>query len=334
MKRPATFIVACAPYHDKIVERAVESVRCQTIPSECIVVYDRDKRGAGWARNRAIEQVKTDFIIPLDADDFVEPDYVEATLGVYDGRKYVYTDWIEAGVVEAPECAWINQTWHVITSLLPTSWIRFAGGFDESLSGSEDTELFVKLTRSGLCGKRLARALFHYTADGQRGRQFVYGDTDVFGGGVSYRSTMDLITQRYGGLAMGCCQDTVSQDNFGVGQAQPGDVLATILREGSRQFVGSATGRVYKRNGNAHQLFMHPADIDQHPELFSRVVEMPPPVDEAKMAEFRALADKVMGTKPAMQTAPVMDVALSDGNAEIVPDVATILRLYENRASL
>lgn len=322
-----TFVVACAPYHAEIVVRAIASVNAQSLPCACIVVHDGAQLGAGWSRNVGLSQVETPFVAFLDADDWIEPDFAEKCLRAYDGARYVYTDWRleDGGVVRAPKCAWdADGSWHVLTVLLPTVSVRAAGGFDERMRGGEDTDLFWHLTRAGLCGKRLPEALFHYGKHGRRGKAHVESP--------DHEAWRFEILRRYGDKPMACCVDEVITAQFGPGDAQPGDVLANLLREGGRTFVGSATGRFYRKIGNAHQLWMNPADIDAAPMEFARVVELPPAVSEQSIADFRALSRKVMGTKsdgyvPA--TVPTENVSVPPRPA----DVDGVLRLYGNAQS-
>lgn len=288
-----TFVIACAPYHAALVERAAASVDAQTVPCKTVIVHDVDRRGAGWARNRGLARVDTPFVAFLDADDWIEPDFAEQCLRAYDGKHYIYTGWQleDGGVVRAPKCAWdADGSWHILTALVPTIAVKRIGGFDEGMAGGEDTDLWWHLTRSGLCGQRLALPLFHYGKHGRRGKAHINDP-------VKHEAWRLEIVRRYGDKPMACCVDEVIQAQFSPGDAQPGDVLANLLGNGGRTFVGSATGRFYRKFGNASQLWMNPADIDANPQMFSRVVELPPAVDEQAIADFRALAQRWHGTR-------------------------------------
>lgn len=323
-----TFVIPVADYHAAIVERAIASVHAQTLPCACIVVHDHDHQGAGAARNVGLSQVDTPFVVFLDSDDWVEPDFAEKCLLAYDARHYIYMDWQleDGGLVRAPSCAWdADGSWHVLTALLPTAAVRAIGGFDERMRGGEDTDLYWHLTRSGLCGKRLPEPLFHYGKQGRRGKAHVDSP--------EHEAWRFEILRRYGDKPMACCVDEVITAQFNPGDAQPGDVLASLLREGGRTFVGSATGRFYRKFGNAHQLWMNPADIDANPMEFARVVELPPAVSEQSIADFKALARRAMGTKSEVyvtdENAPVTTV-----NMPRKADVDGVLRLYNSEMTL
>jgi glycosyltransferase involved in cell wall biosynthesis len=175
-----TFVIPVAGYHQDVAHQAVESVKAQTIPCELIVIQDTDGRGAGYARNRGLEQCQTEYICFLDADDTIDPKFAEITLGILDhymqsGRgdsRYIYTDWlgIQNSIHKAPEpCdAWTNGTFHLVTTVLPVDRVRLIGGFDEVMTGIEDTDFYVRLRLSGVCGIHVNAPLVHYREGGQR----------------------------------------------------------------------------------------------------------------------------------------------------------------------
>jgi glycosyltransferase involved in cell wall biosynthesis len=68
-------------------------VQAQTVDCAIETLVDYGGRGAGWARNRLLERVSTPFVVFLDADDYIEPNFVERCLAVWQPGRYVYTDW-------------------------------------------------------------------------------------------------------------------------------------------------------------------------------------------------------------------------------------------------
>lgn len=266
-------ITAVGPYHLDKIEAVRATVAAQTVPCHHILVVDRDGHGAGWARNVGLARVTTPLAVFLDADDWLEPSFVERCLSIYDGTAYVYTDWWQTDeLMRAPDCPWVNRTWHCITTLLPTAWARQVDGFDETLPGGEDTEFFLKLISSGFCGKRLPEPLFHYGAGGRRAAAFVHGP--------QFKATLDEFTRRYGGKRMACgdCGDVPNTDIV-VGERQSGDILAQAIWGGNRRERGAVSGRMYPRVGNGAQLWVDPRDADYSPHLWRRVATaLPVPV--------------------------------------------------------
>ena len=158
-----TFVIACAGYHRDIVHQAIASIQAQTVPCDHMVMYDEDGHGAGYTRNRGLDQVKTPYVAFLDADDVIDTRFAELCLGVLDHYasshtdvRYAYTDWLGLHNVahKAPDpCeAWTNKTFHLVTTVIPTEKARIIGGFDEQLQGAEDADFYIRLRLSGVCG--------------------------------------------------------------------------------------------------------------------------------------------------------------------------------------
>lgn len=280
MTTKATFIIPIGPYHIDIAQRAIESAQLQTVPSTVIYVHDHDGKGPSWARNRGLEQCKSEFVVFLDADDWVEPTFVERCLSVWQPGRYVYTDWAkeDGATVSAYEEPWCEDLqWHPITALLPRAAVDEVGGFDD-LPGGEDTEFYWALTRRvRCCPLVLHEPLFHYSNQGQRSKTWL-GITDQqgpvdFTGNANYTAHMQLVQGRYG--QMGCCRDqatVVSNDYLpdGVG------VLARATWGGNKPVIGRATGTRYPRTGNGAHLYVHPEDIKAMPTMFRAVEEVAP----------------------------------------------------------
>lgn len=298
-----TVVIPYAGYHEAAVDNAVASCAAQTLPVSVVVVHDVGGCGAGWARNRGLEQVSTPFVVFLDADDTIAPTFVERCLSVFNGSKYIYTDHYAGDkLVPAPNCAWVNRSWHVITTLLPTAWAREVGGFDENLPAFEDTEFYLKLVTSGRCGKRLAEPLFHYGDGGKRSKAYLNSPM--------MDATMRLFTEKYGRRHMACGDcGTPNIDLPPVGDPQPGDVLAFATWAGNRQERGRATGRLYARSGNGKEMYVAPADIDASPQLWRRKDVLPLPTAQPRMnipgeAMIRRITPAPPGVFPETLLAP------------------------------
>jgi hypothetical protein len=270
-----TFIVPVAEYHYNLEQRAVESVRAQTIPCELYTIHDTGARGAGWARNRGLESVKTKYAAFLDADDTLDPRFAEICLGILDhyaesGKtdpRYVYTDWlgIENVAHKAPEpCnAWTDQTSHLVTTVLPTDRVRLIGGFDETMQ-IEDADFYVRLRLSGVCGIHVNAPLVHYREGGQR--SIIARATGAELAAQSY------MTNRYGGMNfMGCCGDTTQGPTGPTNDPLEGDVLAQAQWQGNRVERGRVTGRMYPRTSFPKTVYVARQDVEAAPMHWKRV---------------------------------------------------------------
>ena len=73
-------IPTIAPRRD-LLTRAINSVLNQTVPVDQIIVsMDHEKLGAAANRQKALESVTTEFVLPLDDDDELKPNGVELLL--------------------------------------------------------------------------------------------------------------------------------------------------------------------------------------------------------------------------------------------------------------
>ena len=262
----------------------------QTVKCQHVVIEDSGGRGPGWARNQGLAQVTTPFVAFLDADDQIERTWAAETIAAFNawgGRHYIYTDHVQDHrVIEAPDRAWVDHSWHVITTLAPTAWWRAIGGFDETMPAFEDTDAYLRLAAIGRVGKRLARPLFMYGAGGQRSKR--YHATPVEDAAMRY------FTRQYGGRTVGCCGD-VTPNIPPSGDRQEGDVLAVAIYAGNRRELGRATGRLYPRAGNGARLWMDAKDIAASPTLWRRVSE-PEANTTAPDFDFTSFADYAQQT--------------------------------------
>lgn len=264
IQSPATIIIPIAPYHQALAQRAVESAREQTVTCEVIRVPDHDLRGAGWTRNFGALQCETDFVVFLDADDFLAPTFVEACLRAYEPARYVYTDWLCDDILNKPNlCATPEHDYHthLVTTLYPTAIFKALGGFDTTLPGHEDVDFYLRSHRAGICGIHLDEALLHYTEHGWRSKRFNER--------ADKKAIMDDVYLRNGGqrTLMACCGQPGEKAQINPGQQMPGDVLAETLWAGMHSEVGHITGRVYV-GGNGSSVYIDPRDAAATPQLF------------------------------------------------------------------
>ena len=191
-------IVPVGPGHENILLDALDSVEAQTLREwELIVVNDSGARlnltpwpfvklvettgskGAGFARNRGAELSQANLLVFLDADDFLQPEYLEKTYELWDETgRWVYTDMYtqdSKGVTEPYHCEdWDPRTlWRSglasVTCLYPKAQWETVGGFDEDLLGREDWDFHLRLAKAGFCGIKVPEPLFTYRhSTGQR----------------------------------------------------------------------------------------------------------------------------------------------------------------------
>ncbi|HNU04166.1 MAG TPA: glycosyltransferase [Anaerolineae bacterium] len=202
---PMVSVVIPCYQHSQFLAAAIDSALAQTWPDLEVVVVDDgndpaeataigeivDSYPSGWvrlvtndrnlglaaARNAGIDAARGAWIVPLDADDKLEPSWLETTLQAIqmDPRRFGYSDsilwWPAEGreqVLEASEYDFadlLNRiTWPCTIIFHRDAW-RQAGGYKPVMSaagGWEDWEFCITLGEIGVCGVRAAQPLFRY----------------------------------------------------------------------------------------------------------------------------------------------------------------------------
>jgi glycosyltransferase involved in cell wall biosynthesis len=323
-----TFAIPVAPHHTDLLPRALASIEAQTVESVAMYMIDHDGEGPGAIRNAILSAVKTPYVVFLDADDWVDPRFVEDTLAAISGGSYVYTDWWQDDkYIHAPEKPWCGGTWHVITTLLPTALVRAVGGFDEDLPALEDTDFYLKMTTSQHCGIHLKRPLFHYGREGRRAKG-VHDDGSV-------QELREIIRERYL-YQMGCCGEKPVESGEPIGSKQAGDVLAQAKWAGNRIEYSRLSGRRYPRMSRPRITWVARADIDARPDLWREIIE-PAVTDEQRFVGLGGFAQILrehgqMGRAPDNgRPAPVVTVPDDFDRADIAPDFKGVIEIARGR---
>jgi hypothetical protein len=149
--------------------RAIPSARAQGVP---VVSVHADSLHA--ARNACLDQVQTERVILLDADDELEPGYINAmAVGTADVRaprvRYVRPGGAASPAVmlrvsghDHPQCcgdclAWGN--WVVIGAMVRTDLLRKVGGF-EPWPLYEDWAAMARMWQAGATFEPIPRAIY------------------------------------------------------------------------------------------------------------------------------------------------------------------------------
>lgn len=197
MKRPVVSVIIPCFNSGEFIAKAVESALEQTCKDlEVIIVDDgstekqtvdvlnnsrwertrilrQENKGPAAARNIGIRTAKGEFILPLDADDYIDPTYVEKALAVmrsHPGVGIVYCKamrfGIENGPWELPPYSLDRMVFDNIifcTALYRKSDWEKVGGYTETLRhGVEDYEFWIKLLSKDIEVHQIDEYLFHY----------------------------------------------------------------------------------------------------------------------------------------------------------------------------
>jgi glycosyltransferase involved in cell wall biosynthesis/GT2 family glycosyltransferase len=134
--------------------------------------------GLAAARNAGIRAASGSFVVPLDSDDLLAPEYVAECLGAlraHPEAAFVYTDYRVFGDQNYTERLPEYNLYGLLENNIVTyaalirreDWAA-AGGDDESFSqGYEDWEFWLRLAARGRFGHRLSKVLFSYRRHGR-----------------------------------------------------------------------------------------------------------------------------------------------------------------------
>ena len=208
-KEKVSIITPC--YNDgRYLMESIDSARSQTYPNKEIIVVDdgsddaltldiirsfentRDVRvvhgnhgGPAAARNLGIRSSSGDFILPLDSDDKIEPEYVEMAADILRSSSDVGMVYCKADYFDAREGLWELEEFSIGKMLFSnvifnaalfrkSDWAR-AGGYHEAFWGFEDWDFWLSLLDFGLRPVRIDKILFHYRIR-QGGSSFSHKD--------------------------------------------------------------------------------------------------------------------------------------------------------------
>ena len=133
----------------------------------------KENKGVIEARNFAIEASSGDYILPLDADDIIEPTYVEKAVKILDEKP-------EIGIVycKAKKFGKTNKIWNLKKysfekflyknlifncALFRKNDFLRAGKYKQNMkNGCEDWDLWLSLIELGLKPYRINEVLFNY----------------------------------------------------------------------------------------------------------------------------------------------------------------------------
>jgi hypothetical protein len=284
MQAVADIIIPIAPAHQDKAQAAIESARRQTLPVNVITQIDAAQHGAAHTRNEAVKRGSASFLIFLDADDLLTPDFVAKTLAKWLEKQcgYVYTDWWRGqNIASAHEQndMFDGGMYHIITTLLPRRAFEYVGGFDTTLPTLEDEDLYRRLQKIGLCAWRVPEPLVSYRAEyGQSStvRDALLPEMDAF------------FNQRDGhlkGKKMCNCSSpggVVPVNDSIYGAQMDGDVLAMALYTPRRVSSPTQQGRTYPAPMMGYPIWVNPSDIVAKPNMWQPVAqqqEINPDVD-------------------------------------------------------
>jgi len=141
------------------------------------VYLEQENRGLAAARNTGFRAARGRFIVPLDADDLIQPTFVAECLAELDAHPdaaFVYPDFQVFGTKNYAESPGeynlnrlLDRNFLVYASMIRTHDWEQSGGYDDSMRlGYEDWEFWLRLGARGRFGRHLPKSLFRYRKHG------------------------------------------------------------------------------------------------------------------------------------------------------------------------
>ena len=140
--------------------------------NEHLTIIHVENGGPSKARNIGIQSSKGDYILPLDSDDQIDTEYIGLCVSVLKNNPNispVYCDTNHVGEIlgieKRPEWSLerLKQGPFIVNcSMFHRKAFDDCGGYDETLKGWEDYDLWIRMAIKGYVGKRIPKTLFTY----------------------------------------------------------------------------------------------------------------------------------------------------------------------------
>ena len=138
-----------------------------------VSVHRTPNRGPSAARNLAIEHARGAYVLPLDADDWLAPDYLAKTVPILDAEPEVGIVHTWIGLVGGHHGVWrtgpfalpdllVRCTIHVTSLYRRALWVD-VGGYDPAfLDTAEDWDFWLRAVSRGWTARAVPEVLAYY----------------------------------------------------------------------------------------------------------------------------------------------------------------------------
>ena len=133
----------------------------------------KENGGLSSARNKGIELAQGEFILPLDADDIIHPEYMEKAMEAFEDNPFLKLVFCRGVFFGVKNKVWnlryegyeeLLQRNHIFCSaFFRRSDCMAIGGYDENMrKGHEDWEFFIRLLDENSLVYQIPSPLFYY----------------------------------------------------------------------------------------------------------------------------------------------------------------------------
>jgi len=160
--------------NDGSTDNSADVIREYADKYKNIVFFDEKiNRGVCYVRNMAIEACSGEYILPLDADDKIEPEYVEKAVQVLNERPEIGIVYCNARIFGVKNKLWnlpefdsdeiLYRNCIFNSALFRKEDFIKCGGYNENMiNGCEDWDLWLSFVENGFSAYRLDDVLFYY----------------------------------------------------------------------------------------------------------------------------------------------------------------------------
>lgn len=145
---------------------------------------EKVNRGVCYARNLAVENSSGEYILPLDADDIIEPEYIEKAAEVLNNRPEIGIVYCKARIFGSKNKLWklpefdkdkiLYQNCIFNSAMFRKKDFLKCGGYNENMkNGCEDWDLWLSFVENGFLAYRIDEVLFKYRKTKQASRSNV-----------------------------------------------------------------------------------------------------------------------------------------------------------------
>ena len=149
----------------------IQAVNTIDYPS-LVILHTNRLRPAG-ARNEGIRLAKGKYILPLDADDMIEPEYISRAVAAMEADPLLGIVYCHADLFGEQSGPWTLPDYNLRLFLLDNcifvtalfrreDWVRIGGFCTDYKAGMEDYDFWLSILESGKTVCQLPETFFHY----------------------------------------------------------------------------------------------------------------------------------------------------------------------------